>query len=277
MGHLTLGYSTLYAPPTETIVAAAAGGFKSVGIRITGRRVPDPYTQVINNPSMIREIRHRLDDTGLRLSNVSAYHFYPDLRLSDFVPVIEATAELGARVIVASCYDPDEVRYVEMLADRCQAAAKFGIGLALEFIPYSEARTIDDAYRLVKRAGQPNAGILIDSLHLYRSGSSPMTIKRIEPERICFAQLCDADSDIPGTVEGLRAEAISGRLYPGEGSLPLYQMLDALPGDIEIECEVPNAAHAHLSLSERARRAGDAIRSFLERYHRQRRPTPNAI
>jgi hypothetical protein len=70
-------------------------------------------------------------------------------------------------------------------------------------------------------------------------------------------------------VGNLQAMARS-RLYPGDGALPLFEFVDALPDDMEIECEFPNAALAGVPVSERARLAGVALRNFLE-HHRVRR------
>jgi len=263
---LTLGYTTLYAGPLETITAAAEAGFNSVGIRITGRRPSDPDAGVIGNTVALRQLSGRLRSTGMRLSNVSAYHFHPGLELSDYLPVIEASAELGAPFIVASCYDADEQRYVETLERFAEAAADFAISLALEFIPYSEAKTIEDARRLIRRAGRPNLGILVDSLHLDRSEGVPADVAAIEPNLISYAQLCDASSRRPLTSEALRNEAITGRLYPGEGSLPLFEFLDALPAGAELECELPNAALSSLSVVEKARRAHQAMTHFFDAY-----------
>ncbi len=264
MRYITLGYTTVYATPAETIDAAAFAGFRSVGIRITERRPTDPDLGIIGSPAAIADLRKRLNGGGLRLSNVSTFHFHPELRLEDLLPVFDVAAELGASFLVASCYDTDEERYVEKLAGCCAAAARLNIRVALEFIPYSAARTIGQARHLVLKTGQSNAGILVDSLHLDRSGGTPAELAQIEPDLICFAQLCDAKAERPSSDDGLRTEAIGGRLYPGEGALPLNDFLDALPPDIEIECETPNAALKGISINERAKRAGIALRAFLQ-------------
>jgi sugar phosphate isomerase/epimerase len=274
MRHITLGYTTVYATPLETVDAAREAGFASVGIRITGRRPTDPDPALVGNPNAILDLRKRLDGHGLRLASVSTYHFHPELELDDLLPVLDAAAELGASYMVASCYDPDEERYVAKLASCCEAAKPLRIRVSLEFIPYSAARTLGDAVRLVRRTGQPNAGILIDSLHLDRSGGTLADIRLIESELIHFAQLCDAPAIRPSSPEGLRAEAISGRLYPGKGALPLLDFLDALPEDTEIECEFPNAALERVPIVERARLAGIALRTFLED-HQQRKALGN--
>jgi sugar phosphate isomerase/epimerase len=249
--------------------AAREADFDSVGIRITGRRPGDPDPGLVGNPKAILDLRRRLDGHGLRLSSVSTYHFHPELQPNDLLPVLDAAAELGASYMVASCYDPNEERYVAKLATCCEAAKPLRIEVSLEFIPYSAAGALADAVRLVRRTGQPNAGILIDSLHFSRSGGRPADIQAVDAKLIHFAQICDASALRPTSSEGLREEAIKGRLYPGDGALPLFEFVDALPADLEIECEFPNAALSGVSPGEKARRAGSALRAFLDR-HRDR-------
>jgi sugar phosphate isomerase/epimerase len=270
MGHLTLGWLTLFdVPAADVVTAAAAGGFESVGLRITGRRLSDSDYPVAGHPSQIREIRRRLTDEGVRLSNTSIYHLYPEITLDHLQPAIEATAELGAKIIVVTCMDPDEARWTAFIAACCEQAGKFGLKLALEFVPYSHARTLAQGCRVVRNAQQPNFGLLIDALHLARSGGTPGDLLNIDSGLIVFAQLCDAAPEKPPGMD-LATEARTGRLYPGDGGLPLHAFLDALPEDIEIEVEMPRVDLVDMASSERAARAGEATRRFLADYQLNR-------
>lgn len=274
MATLTLGWLTLLkATPTEVIEGAAAAGFRSVSLRITGRSPADEFPSIVGNPGVIRDLKDRLDGHGLRLSNTSTYHLSPDVSLDALRPAIDATVALGSRTMLVTCLDGDHARWVAFMARFCEAAAESGIRLALEFVPYSEARTAEVAMGLLDRVGADNFGLLVDSLHLARSGGTPADIRRIPPQRIFFAQICDAALASPG-MEALAAEARHGRLYPGNGHLPLGDLIDALPEGIEIECETPIAAYADLPPAEQARRAGGAVRSFLDA-HFERRAQPN--
>lgn len=265
--HLTLGYLTLSADPAETISAAAAAGFRSVGIRITGRRKADAYPQVIGNRGAIREIRRRLDDTGIRLSNVSAYHFYDDVSHDDLARVAETVAELGAEIIVSNKYMAEDQKFLDLLVPYAQAVDTAGIRLAIEFMKYSGAKSIGESLELAESSGQANVGLLIDPLHLDRSGATNAQVAAIAPERIVFAQLCDAIKrhDDP-TLETLASEARTARLEPGKGEFDLYGFLDALPRNVEIEYEVPRADQLDLPLTERARLAYGTFRTYLDAY-----------
>lgn len=270
MRHLTLGWlSLINATPADVISAAQAADFRSVSIRITGRKPGDGFPESVGNPAAMRELKKRLTDGGLRLSNTSTYHVTPEITLDMLRPVIDASVELGAKIMVTTCADPDHRRWADFAARYAEAVGQAGLKLALEFVPFSEAKTIEQGYALVQAVDVPHFGLLIDPLHLARSGGSPRDIARVDPKKIIFAQLCDARKDHPG-LANLPNEARTGRLYPGDGALPLYDFLDALPEDLEIECEMPRTDYANLPAAEQAKRAGHAMRSFLEKYRGQR-------
>lgn len=55
MRRLTLGFLNCAEVARQDLVSVAAdAGFESVGIRITGRRIGDPYAEVIGNQFPIR-------------------------------------------------------------------------------------------------------------------------------------------------------------------------------------------------------------------------------
>ena len=264
-GIRTLGYLTLDAPPADTIDAAAAAGWSSVGIRITGRRRADPYAQVIGNRAAIADLKKRAADQGLLLSNISAYHFYPDVSLDDLARVMDTVIDLGSKIVVANSYDPDEGAYVEKLRRYCEHGRAAGVRVAVEFMKYSAVRSIHDAKRVIERVGAPNLGYLIDPLHLARSGGTPADVRAADPARIVFVQLCDAR--LPRrepTTDELRHEARTGRLFPGDGELPLPEFIAALPPGTEIEYEVPRQDLAALTLAERARVAYSVCNAYLD-------------
>jgi sugar phosphate isomerase/epimerase len=224
---------------------------------------------------MIREINKRVKDAGIRLSNISGYHFYPDVTWDHIKGIVDTTAELGSKIIVANTYITEEDKFVDLFGRYCELAGKSGIRLAIEFMKYSECKSIEQAARLVEKTGLPNAGFLIDPLHLDRSGGTADAIRKIDPKRIVFVQLCDAKkrTDNPSN-QDLMSEARTARLMPGDGELPLYDFLDALPQDIEIEYEVPRPEHVGLPLTERAKIAYDKFYGYMNGYFAKRGRKP---
>jgi len=273
MRTLTFGFLNLNilpagnAPPLEVIDAAAAAGFRSAGLRISGRRIEDPCVPVIGNDRAIAELRERAQARGVRLSSITGYGFFPDVPYDAQVRVLDATARLGADLVILNVYYEDHAAFAEELARLCEAAAAHGIRVGVEFMPFSGLRTLPEARRAVERSGATNAGYIIDALHLMRSGGTPQDVASLDPARIFLGQLCDADArrERPSDDE-LRAEARAHRLYPGEGDAPLHALLDALPADLELEIEVPRSDQEGWPLAERARKAGSTFRAYLDTY-----------
>ena len=108
-----------------------------------------------------------------------------------------------------------------------------------------------------------SAGILVDALHLNRSGGAPAEIAAYDPALFPYFQICDAPATSPATGE-LRTEARSGRLYPGEGGLPLREFIKAFAPGTAAEIEVPSARHAGIPFAERARLAAETSRRLFD-------------
>jgi len=83
----------------------------------------------------------------------------------------------------------------------------------------------------------------------------------VDPALFRYAQICDAGPDMPGPGDtpALIREARTGRLLPGEGVLPLAELIAALPATVPLAIEAPNRATADLPAVERAKRAYRAL------------------
>lgn len=137
---------------------------------------------------------------------------------------------MGARFVLVLGYDPDEDRLADTFAEVCEAAAERGIRPRLEFMTYSAVKTVHDAARIVERAQHPGAAVLVDALHLRRSGGSPADLAAVPPSRLPYAQLCDGPLEPVWPDESqARTESRTGRLLPGDGELPLPELVKALP------------------------------------------------
>ena len=260
---LTLGYlnfSDLH--PAELLAVAAGAGFTSAGIRITGRRPDDPFPPIVGDTNALGELLRRADGLGVHISNVSSFHLYPEIDVERMKPVLEATAMLRSPYLIAARYDPDAPRFHDFLAPLCEVAKGYGVRLAFEFVPFSLAPSLASALETLARVPARNLGLMLDPLHLARSGSDPADLGAIDPERIFIAQLCDAPAVKPAHLS-LAEEARTARVFPGEGTLPLARFLAAIPGTAEIELEMPHASYAHLPHVERARLMHVAARSYL--------------
>ncbi len=269
MSALTLAHLTLSTTPEQTIDAAAAAGFAAVGLRICARRPGDPYAgeSLLGRPDAARVLARRAADAGIRLSNASAYQFYPDVGWDQVAPAIEATHALGMRSVVVNGFNPDEAVFTALFTRYCALAAQADITVALEFLPYSAVPSLAASLRVIHNSGAANAGVLLDALHMDRSGTTPAAIAAIPPSRIAFAQLCDAKKlDGPRSNAELMQEARTARLPAGQGELPLYDFLDALPEGLEIEYEVARSDLADATPLAKAQAAHADAERFMQAY-----------
>ncbi len=269
-GPLSLAYLTVEgADPVEHIEAASAAGFAAAGLRIQSPSHLPAEQGVVGSPMLIRDIRRALAATGVRAMDAEVATLSAGIEPRAYRPIVETAAELGFQFIQVVCEDPDLDRATDRLAAFADLAAAFQLRLALEFMRFRSLGTLGAAVAMIERAKKSNVCLLLDALHLARSGGNPAAIGRVSSPLVAIAQLCDGPELAPALDE-LAKEARTNRLYPGEGALPLAAFMDALPSDIPLSIEVPHHSHAGLSVRERAFRAASATQRFLESYWNER-------
>jgi len=255
------------APPPEAVDAAAAAGFDAVTLRLMDAARDEPPPLAADTP-VRRETLARLRHHGLGVLDVEVVRLRGDTDVAGLRGALESAAVLGARHVLAIANEPDEQRLAERFRALCEAAAEFGLRTVLEFMVFSDCRTAADADRVVDLAGHPDAGVLVDSLHLRRSGGAPADVAALaaaHAERYPYVQLCDAPLAAPDDGQrGLYREAVHRRLYPGDGELPLAELVAALPAGAALSVETPVHAYRERSAAERARAAMAATRRLLE-------------
>lgn len=259
------------ASPADVVSAAAGAGFGQVGLRLEARLPHEDFPhQATRNPDMLRETKRRLIDTGTRVSNVTGQYLIPESTIEDLSRLTDAGAELDAKYIVMVSYDPDEARTADNLARLAGITAKAGMKVALEFITYNFVATLPQAIRIAEATRDPNVGLMIDALHLSRSGASPSDLSAVDKDRLFIAQLCDAKGPIPATQDLRITESRTARLYPGQGDLPLFQFLEAFPASSDIEVEAPHPDCLTMPTNARAETAARASQEFLAAYEAYR-------
>jgi sugar phosphate isomerase/epimerase len=146
------------------------------------------------------------------------------------VEAFEVARALGARTLDTAHAvggELDLVRDAAAFAQLCDDAAEHGLRVALEFVPFTAVPDLATALELVRRAGRPNGGLVIDLWHLARSGSAPAALAEVPPELIYTVQLADG----PATpLDDLLEDARSRRQLPGAGELPVAEGIAILRG-----------------------------------------------
>jgi sugar phosphate isomerase/epimerase len=262
LAHLTV----LDTTPPELITVAAAVGFRTVGIRLTATPsvgVP-PYDMLHDGP-MLRDTLARLADTGVSVLDTEFLRFEPEQPVGVPDGFLEVSARLGAQNVLVMSAEPDEARTIERLGELCDQAADYRLHVCLEFAIYTGVRTLTHAADVVARSKRANASVLIDALHFSRSGGWPAHVAQVDPGLFRYAQICDAVPEMPAAHDtpALIHEARTGRLLPGEGALPLAELVAALPASVPLAIEAPCRATADLPALERTRRAHAALSALL--------------
>ncbi len=89
-------------------------------------------------------------------------------------------------------------------------------------MPWRQIGTLETAVRAVAATEMTNVGVLVDALHLARSGGSPGDLIRLPPSMIRSVQLCDAHAERPEDPAALIAEARGGGSGEADGEATLF-------------------------------------------------------
>lgn len=263
--------------PPDFVSIAGEAGFDSVSIRVEAASRGEERWPLDLGSAMLKETVRRLEQTGMRTLTAEVARLRPDTASSHYERTLEVAARLGARYLLVNSDDPEIDRARENFAALSSIASQYGLRPLIEPITYTQASNLDDA---IKIAADSGGGILIDALHFHRSGGRPEQLRAVDPGLLPLVQLCDAPlappvglprpRSLPGgqSTDGsdLQLESRAMRLLPGDGELPLRELLDALPDDIPVSVEAPVLSlRETVSETEFARRARRSVENLLPR------------
>ncbi len=257
--------TVLDAKPSGHIKAAHAAGFTHAGLRLQPLLASDE--KIVGISEKEQEVVALLAQTGVKPLETGVFPIKASLDVETYGPVLSFSHRIGARYITCPVEDENKPRRLAAFQRLCDLAETCGLEALVEFNPYSGCKNLAEALELVQSSGRDNARLLIDVLHLARSGGNPDDLRAIDPDMIALVHLCDANPPSPNavTTEQLRQESRTARLYPGEGVLWLEDLLDAIPADTPLSIEAPSAKHTHLPAEARAKAALAATNSLLTR------------
>ena len=244
--------------PDQIVRAAAAAGFAATGIWCD----MDTWTDATT-----RAVAHQLHEGALQALDIEVVWIRSGREISDSARrLIEIGGALGARNVLIVSANPNVDETKHQFAALCECAARAGMRAVLEFLMIAEVKTLAQALEIVTDVDHPAGGVLIDALHLARCGATPVDVARIAPARLPYAQLCDGPATLPARdYNTFLVDAIDGRVAPGEGELPLRDLLAALPEELPLSLEVRSKRYrdAYPDPVDRARAVLTATRRFL--------------
>jgi sugar phosphate isomerase/epimerase len=270
-----LGCATIFAAGVvDLIELAARHGFPTITVR------PAAYLEALEGGESERSLRKRLGDAGVSVRVVDGLsHALPGKCLLDendpklshlprevFHPPSEeeclrACEALETPLLSVAHFGHEPVppeQMAEGVGAICRRAGERGIGIALEFVPGTGLPDLPTTDRIARSCGEANCGVLLDPWHWSRSGGTLDDVRALAPGALVAMQLCDRIPEPAGTPY----TPMAGRNMPGEGSLPLYELVEAAmansPG-ITIEAEVINAELNAMSFEDAAGAVAAAI------------------
>lgn len=224
---LCLNTSTIRpAKLLDKLAIAAESGYSAIELW------SDDLTQFEQEGGSLHEIKQRVRDLGLRVPSVIALFDWMQsegeskrVAFAETRRRMEQAAALGAPHIVASPV-PDiqnvdigraAARYRELL----ELGDQVGVSPAMEFLGFfRNVYQLEQAVAIADQADHPAACIVLDPFHLYRGGSGFGGLTALTNVNISICHFNDSPST-PSQFE----QQDGDRVYPGDGILPLTQMV----------------------------------------------------
>lgn len=185
------------------------------------------------------DLRRMFDDAGIEPLSINSIEHVSFRSDADFARIKAECEELCAIAEQVGCPyivvvpgklpnpapSRDEVvnESVRVLNGLAAIAEQHKIALAFEFLGQTDCsvQTLDLAVEIVHETARQDIGLVIDSFHFYAGGSTIEMIESLDPGRLFIFHINDAE-DLPR--DQLQD---SHRLLPGQGILPLREMITA--------------------------------------------------
>ncbi|HET7838465.1 MAG TPA: TIM barrel protein [Rectinemataceae bacterium] len=266
LAHLTL----LSCTPPELTRMAARLGYDFVSLRTIYMGLPnEPNYDLAANRDLLRETKRALADTGLGLHDIELARICDGTDPRRYLPAFEVAAELGCGQAIASVWTAERNYALDRFREICDLARPLGIRVNLEFMAFSELRTLVEALAFLRAAGSPNAGLLIDSLHFHCSQGSLAELDDVPRGLLDFVHICDGPAAVPATREGLIHRARYARQYLGQGGIDVAGLVNRLP-ELVYSIELPNPIQVEIHGREgHARLCLETARAYFAAHPRK--------
>jgi sugar phosphate isomerase/epimerase len=263
-GPLVLGHFGVdHIPFKERCAAAGAAGFTGISLRYD--EIHELMAREGKGAALETLARHGLKADHLELVSLPGpadraerderNRAYVDLALTLGVRAIHAVALDTSTPLAAVC---------ETFGELADCAADHGLLCGIEFVPVVTATPdLPSVLEVFERCDRPNAMLVMDSFHFFRSGAPWSLLESLPSESIVTVQL--NDGPMPPRSDFVW-EVSCGRLLPGDGDFDLRRFLRAVdaarvdaPLTVEVMSDAMDALAPQVSISAQA----DAGRKLL--------------
>jgi sugar phosphate isomerase/epimerase len=256
-------------PPVQFVNLAADLGCSCIATGLVGVDFNPhnyPAYSLRDDIALRREMKAAMRDRGITISLAEGCNVRAGQDIRAAAADMDIMKELGAERLNVVSLDPDLGRSVDQLAIFAEMVGERGMVSTIEMCPVLTIKDLITAVAAVRHVGRKDFRLLLDTMHLGRSGATPADIAALDPALIDYVQLCDINLEPPANTHYF-VEASLERKIPGEGELPLREYLAAMPGDVTISLEVPlrSLAEAGVPPEVRMQRCLDATRRLLSK------------
>lgn len=228
-------------PPVAFVELAGKLGCRHISLSFGPRRsnpLGHPPFSLVSDAALRRDVAAALKDEDVAISLGEGSVLTADMSARRIAGTLfDPMLELGVERINVVSMDPDLPRTLDEMAMLVELALKAGFrAVVSEFAPVLTIADLPAALAALRHVGRPEFKLLIDTMHLGRTGGTAADLAALDPAAIGYIQLADIRraSDRP-----YMEEAMTNRLAPGEGELPLREMLAAMPRDLIVGLEIP--------------------------------------
>jgi len=239
-------------PPVPFVELAAALGCDFISLGLAPRCNPENYPAYsLKDPATQRETKAALRDNGIVLLVGEGIFVLPNRDVRDSAADLDILAELGACTVNVVGIDPDRKRCFDQFARLAEMAASRGMASRIEFVAGLPIGTLADGIEAIRHVGRPDIKLVVDMMHLGRSGGTAADVVNADPSLFGYIQICDCMNQVRDQVW----EQTFERMRPGDGELPLFDFLAALPRDLPVGIEIPQRSLAEAGIGPRDRLA----------------------
>ncbi|MGG0936738.1 TIM barrel protein [Brevibacillus centrosporus] len=266
----SLAYLTvLGCSPDEMIEIAAQAGYDFVSLRPIYLGLPgEPNYALSDNKVLMQKTKKALADTGVKLLDIELARIYDGVDPKQYLPAMEAAAELGGRHVLSSIWTDDRNFAIERFAELCDLAKPLGLTVELEFVPIASVFNLAGVLEVLNAVKRDNAGLMLDMHHFHRSNDKVEDLDAIPREWFRFLHLCDAPAKIPTSKEEMTYILREARLYVGEGGIDVASIVNRIP-EIPCSIELPHTKRSQeLGYAEFARRCLRTAKEYFEMHPR---------
>jgi len=244
--------------PMDYIYATKNAGYEGIGIRLY--RAPGRtynYNPIVGHQTLMRDVKQTSANLGLEMYDIYSYYLQPEMEWDIILPTLDFAGELGAKYLLVIGDDSEWNRMCDNMARICEKINPMGIRACVE--AYATALTpLATAVKFCEDCKAYDVGLCMDPRQGFRDEheESNALLKAVDRSLLPYAQI--NDSTPYGTNNGI---------LPGEGQVPLFSYLDALPDGIDLSTEAQFPSDYTYTGAEWAKITVERTRRLLQRYY----------